>query len=106
MMKVLERTKTPSGIDIQIEDWAETYPNIYGYGKTLADFPKTITNPENRIRLEIEFSSYEKAKEALRALEAGEKELRDYRENFNSYSNQGENVFMNFKEQGGKAYGI
>ena len=72
-MKVLERTKTPSGIDIQIEDWADTYPNIYGYGETLAAFPKTITNPDNRIRLEIEFNSYEETKEALRALEAGGK---------------------------------
>ena len=45
-MKVLERTKTPRGIDIQIEDWAENYPNIYGYGETLAAFPKTITNPD------------------------------------------------------------
>lgn len=99
MMKVLERTKTPRGIDIQIEDWAENYPNIYGYGETLAAFPKTITNPDNHIRLEIEFSSYEETKEALRALEAGEKELRDYKENFRSYSNEGGNVYMNFKDE-------
>ena len=46
-MKVLERTKTPRGIDIQIEDWAETYPNVYGHGETLAAYPKTITNPDN-----------------------------------------------------------
>lgn len=59
---------------------------------------QTITNPDNRIRLEIEFNSYEEAKEALRALEAGEKELRDYKENFRSYSNEGGNVYMNFKE--------
>ena len=72
-MKVLEKAKTPSGIDIQIEDWEENFPEVYGYGETLAAFPKTITNPDNRIRLEIEFSSYEETKEALRALEAGEK---------------------------------
>lgn len=98
-MKVLERTKTPRGIDIQIEDWEENFPNIYGYGETLAAFPKTITNPDNRVRLEIEFNSYEEAKEALRALEAGEKELRDYKENFRSYSNEGGNVYMNFKDE-------
>lgn len=97
-MKVLERTKTPRGIDIQIEDWEDNFPEVYGYGDTLAAFSKTITNPDNQVRLEIQFKSYEEAKEALKALEAGEKELRDYRENFNSYSNQGGNVYMNFKE--------
>lgn len=97
-MKVLERTKTPRGIDIQIEDWAETYPNVYGYGETLAAYPKTVTN-DNHIRLEIEFNSHEEAKEALRALEAGEKELRDYKDNFRSYSNESGNVYMNFKDE-------
>lgn len=97
-MRVLEKTKTPRGIDIQIEDWEENFPEVYGYGDTLAAFPKTITNPDNQVRLEIQFKSNEEAKEAMKALEAGEKELRDYRENFNSYSNQGGKVFMNFKE--------
>ncbi|MBP2015735.1 hypothetical protein [Anaerococcus degeneri] len=97
-MQVLEKTKTPRGIDIQIEDWSENFPEVYGYSDTLAAFPKTITNPDNQVRLEIQFKSYEEAKEAMKALEAGEKELRDYRENFNSYSNEGGNVFMNFKE--------
>lgn len=97
-MKVLEKTKTPRGIDIQIEDWEDNFPEVYGYGDTLAAFPKTITNPDNQVRLEMQFKSHEEAKEALKALEAGEKELRDYRENFNSYSNQGGNVYMNFKE--------
>ncbi len=97
-MKILERTKTPRGIDIQIEDWKENYPNIYSYGDTVAAFPKTVTNPNNQIRLEIQFKSHEEAKEALQALEAGEKQLKDYKENFTSYSNQGGNVHMNFKE--------
>ena len=97
-MQVLEKTKTTRWIDIQIEDWSENFPEVYEYGDTLAAFPKTITNPDNQVRLEIQFKSHEEAKEALKALEAGEKELRDYRENFNSYSNQGGKVFMNFKE--------
>ena len=32
-------------------------------------------------------------------IRSGEKELRDYKENFRSYSNEGGNVYMNFKDE-------
>jgi len=85
-MKVLEKGKTPDGIDIQIEEWHENY-DFMPYGRTLASYPISKTDHDgafapkrNKIyRFSFDFISNEEAKTAFGNLLNGETTLSDYR---------------------------
>ena len=87
-MKVIERAKTPDGIDIQLEDWSGEL-TIGAY--PIAKASRTFQRAGDRFRLTIasnEYSGYtnEKVKADYEALKTGEKTLEDLSEHF-WYSN-------------------
>lgn len=96
-MKVLKKSKTLNGIDIQIEDWSENYPELCSYADTIAAYPPKIENPKDGFRLELRFNREDEALEAFKSLESGEKKLRDYQEEFlNSYHSPAK-TYMEYK---------
>lgn len=85
-MKVIERAKTPNGIDIQLEDWSENYSFA---GLSIAAYPiakasRNFARAGEPFRLEIDF--YRKNDDETRAdyeaLKSGEKRLEDLAEHF------------------------
>lgn len=88
-MKILCRGKMPDGTDIVREEWNEDY-DFMSYGSTVAAFPIAKESSDDpfgvkrgeEFRLEIDFETEEKAKEAFYSLEKGEKSLKDYADKF------------------------
>lgn len=95
-MKILERSKNPDGIRIQLEDWREhntpEFPNLYGL--TIGAYPtaqrtskyKWVKGGET-FRLSIPQSEYwgyanEDVKADYEALKTGKKKLEDLAEHF------------------------
>ena len=89
-MKVLERAKTPDGIDIQLEDWSdgntEEFPDLYGFD--IGAYPiaqctgKWFVEGGKTFRLTIAQNKYigytnEMVKADYEALKTGEKTLQD-----------------------------
>lgn len=65
MYKILERTKTPDGTAIQLEDWhmenTEEFPDLYGY--TIGAYPvakngNVFIKKNETFRLTISFNNY------------------------------------------------
>lgn len=95
-MKVIERSKTPNGIEIQLEDWrehnTEKYPDLYGY--TIGAYPisKHIgkyrwVEEREKFRLSISQSTYanysnEDVLSDYEALKSGSKTLEDLANHF------------------------
>lgn len=95
-MKILDRTKTPSGIEIQLEDWnehnSEEYPDLYGY--TIGAYPVSKhtgrygwVQEREKFRLTISHNTYANYsnKDVLsdyEALKTGLKTLEDLAEHF------------------------
>jgi hypothetical protein len=87
-MKVLERAKTPEGIDIQIEDWKEDYScfNVL----SIAAYPIAKNTSKyrwieggKRFRLDInKFNNDEEVKQAFNDLANGVKQITDFAEQF------------------------
>lgn len=96
-MKVLKKSKTLSGIDIQIEDWSENYPELCSYADTIAAYPPKIENPKDGFRLLLRFNGEDEALEALKSLESGEKKLRDYQKEFLNYYYEPAKTYMEYK---------
>lgn len=96
-MKVLEKTKTPRGIDIQVEDWSENYPELYNYGDTIVAYPPKIENPKDGFRLELRFKDEDEVVKVLKLLESGERKLRDYQENFVNHYNESAKIYMEYR---------
>ena len=85
-MKVLERAKTPDGIDIQLEDWSEDY-NFTGLciaAYPIAKVSRNFIKEGKPFRLQIDF--YRKNDDEARAdyepLKSGEKRLEDLADRF------------------------
>ena len=99
-MKVIERAKTPDGIDIQLEDWSENYSFA---GLSIAAYPiakasRNFARAGEPFKLEIDFyrknddearADYEalkknddEARADYEALKSGEKRLEDLAEHF------------------------
>lgn len=95
-MKVLERSKAAKGFDIQIEDWKENYPSIHSYGDMLVGYPPSIRDPKVKVRVSLHFENGHEAKKAFKAIEDGEKDLRDYKEYFSNDYVTDAKAYMNF----------
>lgn len=90
-MKVIERAKTPQGIDIQIEDWHKDY-NFIAEASTIATYPRATKTNYNRslrypqldekFRLELKFDNKEEAKQCFDDLKNGTKAIKDCYINF------------------------
>ena len=83
-MQVLERAKTPNGIDIQIEDWSGEL-TIGAY--PIAKASRTFQRAGERFRLTIasnEYSGYtnEQVRADYEMLKTGEKTIEDLAEHF------------------------
>lgn len=89
-MKVLQRSITPEGVRIQIEDWSADY-SFYAPASTVATYPIArqakpgsiihFPEPGRTFRLAFNFKSTAEARKCFDQLEAGEKTLRDFFEN-------------------------
>lgn len=87
-MKVLDRAKTPEGIDIQIEDWKETYSFINTLNIATYPIAKNTSKYRwveggRRFRLNIStFNNDEEVKQAFDDLISGNKQIIDFSEQF------------------------
>ena len=95
-MKVLEKTITPDGTEIQLEDWrehnTEKYPNLYGL--TIGAYPIAKNTGKYRwieggrkFRLSISQNKYtgytnDNIRDDFEALKSGEKKLEDLSKHF------------------------
>lgn len=93
-MKVLEKTITPNGIEIYLEDWSyrEEYPDLYGLA--IGAYPIAKNSSYNKwtecgekFRLHISTSKYanytnDDVKSDFEALKSGEKTLEDLAPHF------------------------
>lgn len=85
-MKVIRRNKTPSGTDIQQEDWSMDY-DCFSPKSTIAVYPvsmkvckeKNIVNGE-KFRLALQFDSEEQANKCYDSLSEGTSKISDYKE--------------------------
>lgn len=85
-MKIIKKGKFPDGTDLQLEDWSEAYPGVFQKNATVSAYPVAVCSlpgqfsPKigEKFRAQFEFDTGEQAKEAFRALLAGEKSLVDY----------------------------
>lgn len=90
-MEILERAKTPTGVDIQIENWHKDY-NFIAEASTIATYPRaTKTNYNSSLRypqldetfrLELRFDNKEQANQCFDNLKNGTKTIKDYYINF------------------------
>ena len=86
-MKILEKATTPDGIDIQIEDWSDTYSfmNILRIGAyPIAKQSDTVwIIPNERFRMSLDkFKSDSETLEVFRKLKNGNYKLEDLTEYF------------------------
>ena len=86
-MKILEKATTPDGIDIQIEDWSDTYSfmNILRIGAyPIAKQSDTVwIIPNERFRMSLDkFKSDSETLEVFIKLKNGNYELEDLTEHF------------------------
>ena len=86
-MKILEKATTPDGIDIQIEDWSDTYSfmNILRIGAyPIAKQSDTVwIIPNERFRMSLDkFKSASETLEVFRKLKNGNYKLEDLTEHF------------------------
>lgn len=90
-MKVLERAKTPQGIDIQIEDWTEDYScfdtlSIAAYPKSerMPKSRKSYVTPGETFRVSINrgFTNNEDVRKAFEELKQGVKTVKDFANQF------------------------
>lgn len=105
-MHVLERAKTPEGIDIQIEDWSEDYSfcNIL----SIAAYPKAKNTPKYRwieggktFRLGItRFFNNEEVYQAFHDLVNGTKQLTEFAGQF--YNGNKDKFYMGLIENDGR----
>ena len=96
-MKVLKKSKTLSGINIQIEDWSENYPGIHNCGDIIAAYPPKIENAKEKFRLELRFKNGEEATKALKLLESGERKLTDYRAELANEYHESAKIYMEYR---------
>ena len=85
-MKILQKSQTSNGVDIQIEDWSQDY-SCFNYGETVVAYPVAISTNDNLIqypkfkekfRLEFDCQDYETALKVFESLKNGTKTLKDY----------------------------
>ena len=84
-MKIVKTAKTPTGEDIQIEDWSNTY-DFMPYASTVAVYPiaqesgRGAFEPKigERFRVEFDFVSADKADICFEQLKAGQKTIADF----------------------------
>lgn len=86
-MKILEKATTPDGIDIQIEDWSDTYSfmNILSIGvyPTAKQSDTVWIIPNERFRMSLDkFKSDSETLEVFRKLKNGNYKLEDLTEHF------------------------
>lgn len=91
-MKILEKATTPDGIDIQIEDWSDTYSfmNILSIGVyPIAKQSDTIwIIPNKRFRMSLaKFKSDSETFEVFRKLKNGSYKIEDLTEHFEEKTN-------------------
>ena len=91
-MKILEKATTPDGIDIQIEDWSETYSfmNILSSGVyPIAKQSDTVwIIPNERFRMSLDkFKSDSETLEVFRKLKNGNYKIEDLTEHFEKKTN-------------------
>lgn len=88
-MKILERAKTPEGIDIQIEDWKQDYSCFNTFN--IATYPIAKRSSESgwikdgkTFRLDISrgFNNDEEVKQAFNDLVSGNKNISDFADQF------------------------
>ena len=86
--KILERAVTPDGINIQIEDWTEIYPDTYK-AYNIGCYPVAkqtgrygLIKKGDKFRCNIEnFTDNAKVKEVFELLKSGEKTIYDFEKN-------------------------
>lgn len=89
-MKILDKGKMINNTVIQIEDWSEDY-KFMPYGSIIAAYPISKHSLDGQFspkrgrsfRFQIDFNSYEEAKEVFNKLVTGKKSLTDYKGSFN-----------------------
>ena len=103
-MKVIEKKQIQPAVDgnylIQVEDWSKDYPSVHTKHDQLAAYPIAKKSKYRggidgyeyprrgeRFRLGMCFPSEAEAKEAMQALEAGTKTLKDFVEMFDTTPN-------------------
>lgn len=83
-MKVIKKSYTPDGVQIQINDWSEDYSffatnsEIAAYPKAKASSPYGWVRAGENFRCGFTFESEEQALKAFQQLESGEKRLEDF----------------------------
>lgn len=88
-MKVLERAKTPEGIDIQIEDWRNDYSCIntlniatYPIAKRSSEYRWITDGKPFRLDISRDFNNDEEVYQAFKDLISGNKIIADFSEQF------------------------
>ena len=86
-MKVLQRSITPEGVGIQIEDWSMNY-SFHAPADTVATYPKAkqpipgnkfhYPAPGGTFRLAFRFKTTAEARKCFEQLESGEKTIHDF----------------------------
>ena len=98
-MFVVKKGVTSTGIDIQIEDWSDVYPNLFKKNATVGFYPKAVNDIYNEdyphwapypkrgevFRASLNFDTEEEAREAFNAMRSGEKTYMDYLDNYSSH---------------------
>lgn len=92
-MKILEKDITSNGTKIQIEEWNEDY-SFMSYVSTIGAYPISQVNCSGTwspkrgetFRLQLDFKSYDEAKEAYIELINGNKTLKDYKNEFSGHA--------------------
>jgi len=97
-MKVLERAKTPDGIDIQIEDWKKSYSCVNVLNIAAYPIAKNTSHwgwirAGEKFRLQIDrFKNDKEVKQAFNDLINGTKQLTDFADQY--YHNDKDKYYM------------
>ncbi len=91
-MQVIQRSITPEGVGIQIEDWSMNYSNAPA--STVATYPiakqkipgsnHNYPAPGDTFRFAFHFKTTLEARKCFNQLESGEKTLKDFIENLDN----------------------
>lgn len=88
-MNILEKAITLENYSLQIEYWSEDY-SLRSYGSTIGAYPRSNHSINKQFspkigqtfRFQLDFDSYEDAKEAFDNLQTGKTKLNDYTDNY------------------------
>lgn len=95
-MFIIKKGITPSGVNIQIENWQDLYPNLHTENDTIGFYPKAMNDiyrddyphwppyPKRNetFRAALKFDNEKEAKKVFDLLQSGEKTYMHYLDNY------------------------